>query len=446
VTPLLALALLSATCDAGAFTSREATRSAARGNPEALYSLAACYFAMGRPEDGRRAVAELAGRYPNDPAVLLAAGSLLLHNGLGQPATEILKRSDAIAPGNPLVLAALAKAQLAGGGEDASLGTLERLAGVLRRSSAPETRDALRQARECALELHSRRPDAQRPALTAAQFSLLLGEYEAGLKVLEPYSRNGRGNADVFGSLATLYARLDRNTEALAAGKRALQIAPSRQDLVLTLAGVYQKNRDNTSAIQLLERAVAGGNGTAELYFALALSQFNFGRLPEAIANCDRALERNAQFDRALLLKGRAYARQSNPAEAARWLRKALAVNPACDYCRYELAVTLAAGPETGEAQALLRQVLRSNPRNANAHYQLGKLLAARGDSAGAIAELEAAVAADPNHDNAYYQLARLYAKQGEHAKAARALAAVKNIKAQRRDRAEAQLQNTHPD
>jgi tetratricopeptide (TPR) repeat protein len=353
----------------------------------------------------------------------------------------MLASAEALAPGNPLVLSALARAHLEAGASEPAIAALEKLAGALRRSATEETQKALRDARDSARRLQAEHPEDLRPALLGAEFALLSGEYEDGLRALRPFSDSPRATPEVFGLMASLYAQLDRLDAAVQAGKRALQLAPGRPELLLTLAGIYQKARDNESAIRLLEAALADKTAaTPELYLALGLSHFNFGSYAKAIANCDRALSLDAKFDRAALLKGRAYARLSNPGEATRWLRKSLAWNAGCDFCRYELATVLGGNGGDAEAEALLRQVLTTNPRNSAAHYRLGRILSARNDAAGAIAEFEAAIAADPDHDSAYYQLSRLYAAHGDAARAASARAAVKRIKEQRRAAAEARV------
>src|SRR5580700_3626153 len=59
----------------------EAAHERQPSDPDVLYNLAGCYFALHRSGDGARAAEELARQNSRDPAVLLAAGSLLTEHG-----------------------------------------------------------------------------------------------------------------------------------------------------------------------------------------------------------------------------------------------------------------------------------------------------------------------------------------------------------------------------
>src|SRR5262249_12881806 len=128
----------------------EAAREGHPGDPDILYHLARCYFALGRSTDGASAAEDLARRNPRDPAVLLAAGSLLLEHGVPAKSADILSGADALAPGNPLVLNSLALARWKSGDISGATASLEQLLTSLRRTLTPETRAALASASETA--------------------------------------------------------------------------------------------------------------------------------------------------------------------------------------------------------------------------------------------------------------------------------------------------------
>jgi tetratricopeptide (TPR) repeat protein len=423
----------------------ETARTQSPGNAEVLYSLAACYFGLDRTADALKISSELSDRHARDPAVLLAVGSLLLKHQLPARAEELFTQADNLNPGNPMVLAYLARAQLLNARDDASLDTLRRLISGLRRTANPDTQSALAHAFDTASELGRRQPASLPRALVSSELALLQNHYEQALQILEPHRAAGWPNADYCNLLALLYVRLDRVTDATAAAEQALKLAPNRQELVLNLAGIHQKARNNQAAIRVLQRAVAAGPATAEIHFALALSHFNSGNYAVAVASCDRAIALEPSFDRALLIKGRSYSRMSRPREAEEAFRSALRINDACDYCRYELATVLAGTGKLTEAESLLSVVVKRSPENAAAQYQFAKLLAGRGETKAGVAALETAVKADPNHDGAWYLLGRLYAKTGRQEKAAAAMATVKRLKNERRSAAEARV-NSAPD
>jgi tetratricopeptide (TPR) repeat protein len=434
------LALVKAGRAAEALSHLELARARQPNDPDILYTLAQTYFFLTRPTDAAASLSDLAQRHSSDPAVLTAAGSLLLAHAMPGPAIGILTQAERIDPNNPMLLSLMAKAQLGTGQAEAATGTLRQLLSRLKRTPAAENQSFIQSALETATALLSAKPKSVPLGMLAAELAFLLNRFSDAVRCLEPLRPAAVHDPDYFNLLAASLAGLGDFAKAAAAARRALEIAPRRQDLILNLAGVYQKARDNQTAIRLLQTAVSKGVVSPEIYFALALSQFNFGSYSDAVGSCDRALATNTEFDRALLLKGRAYARMARREEAVVALREALRINSACDYCRYELAEQLAEGGDSAEAESLLRQVVRRSPKNAAAQYQLGKLMATRGDSAQAIVALEAAVAADQNHESAWYQLGRLYSQTVETAKAEAAFAMVKRIKDQRRSAAESRM------
>jgi tetratricopeptide (TPR) repeat protein len=434
------LALLKAGRAADALSHLESARRGQPDNPDILYTLGQTYFVLGRTADAASSLLELAHRHTSDPIVLTAAGSLLLAHSMPGPALEILTQAEGLDPNNPMLLSLLAKAQLGTGHAAASAGTLRHLLSSLKRTGATETQSAIQNAFETASALHVRNATSVSAGMLAAELAFLLNRFGDVVRILEPLRAAALRDPDYFNLLAASFAGVGDFAQATAAGKRALEIAPGRQDLILNLAGVYQKARNNQAAIRLLQTTVSKGVLSPEIYFALALSQFNFGSYSDAAVNCDRALAANPQFDRALLLKGRAYARMARREDATAAFRAALRMNTACDYCRYELAEQLAQTGQPAEAESLLREVVQRSPENAAAQYQLGKLLASRGETQQAIASLEAAVAADNNNESAWYQLGKLYSQTVETAKAKAAFAMVKQIKDQRRSAAESHM------
>ena len=73
-------------------------------------------------------------------------------------AVTMLTDADALAPGNPLVLNALASAQFKAGDTGAAAASLERLLANLRRTLNPETRATLASASQTAAALHAGDP------------------------------------------------------------------------------------------------------------------------------------------------------------------------------------------------------------------------------------------------------------------------------------------------
>ena len=277
------------------------------------------------------------------------------------------------------------------------------------------------------------------------QFTFQLAElYFLGRRYqdsLETLTRIGpqRADADYFNLAGMNYAAMGDLAVASRAVLKAIDMAPDRADLLVNLAGLYQRAKNNQDALRVLQKAVAMPSAQPQTFFALALTYYNLGNHSQAAENCARAIEANPDFDRAYLLMGRAYAAMGKAEPARKALRKGLALNPLCDVCRFELA--LLAGSNQ-EAEKLFRSTLAINPKHADAHFRLGKLLAEESRDEEAKAELRAAIAQAPDQDAAYYQLAILYKKDGDSSKAQKLFDTLRQRKEQRRISAEANLES----
>lgn len=272
------------------------------------------------------------------------------------------------------------------------------------------------------------------PALYAEAEALYLkGKYADVLPVLARVAAEDR-NADYFNLAGMAYAGLGDLAVASRAMLKAIDLAPDRPDLLVNLAGLYQRARDNPSALRVLTKAVSLPGATPEAHFALALTHFNLGNFDRAVEACKVAVRRKEGFSQAYLLLGRAYGRLSDTASAASALQTSVKLQPACAACWFELAQVT---QPPAEAEQFYRRVIALNPRHAASHYQLGKLLASRDETPAAIEALEEAIALDPEQDGAYYQLGGLYRKIGEPEKAKQILAELRARK--ERKRAEAQ-------
>ncbi len=166
----------------------------------------------------------------------------------GEPASavKVLAAADSLAPGNPLVLSALASAYYRAGDSLAASLSLGTLRSNLRTILHPETKAVLANACLLAHALHKAGRASLRSGMLAAEFDLLANRPREALDTLSPLENEAEGEPDFYKLLGLAQARLNHTPEAIRAHRQALRLAPGRQDLLLNLAAAYQASRDIT--------------------------------------------------------------------------------------------------------------------------------------------------------------------------------------------------------
>lgn len=135
------------------------------------------------------------------------------------------------------------------------------------------------------------RKDAPRPADMTALFPLLdraaalfvRGQYAACIPLLEQILAKDPHNLDAALRLAAAYSSLGRETDALAAFKRAEAIAPESQDVRMYLALHYARGKDWQKAVPLLEQIVSDAPDRLPALEALAVVRERQKRIEEAV-------------------------------------------------------------------------------------------------------------------------------------------------------------------
>jgi tetratricopeptide (TPR) repeat protein len=180
-------------------------------------------------------------------------------------------------------------------------------------------------------------------------------------------------NADALADLATMLRVLHRYEEALDVLERERRlVGDDPQVLVETgrcLIGL-QRYRD---AEPVLRRAVEGlGDANAHYVYGVALDRL--GRLPEAVVEFQRALERTPTHRDALNDLGVALVRQGKLAQAVGVFQRLVLTDPDNADAHTNLGALLLAEHEQSQAEREFRLALEINPGHARAREGLMKL------------------------------------------------------------------------
>ena len=167
-----------------------------------------------------------------------------------------------------------------------------------------------------------------------------------------------------------------------------LQSNPKNPDLLASIGNVYYDAQQYPAAIQKLERVITIDPHYMKAYDNLGLCYEAAGRLDDAVATYQRAVDLN---------------RQGKP------------VSP---WPPLNLGTLLVKLEQLDDAEKYLRDSLLADPKFAQAHYVFGMLLEKRGRDEEAIRELELAAALDTTYAQPHYALGRIYRRAGNPAKA----------------------------
>jgi tetratricopeptide (TPR) repeat protein len=157
--------------------------------------------------------------------------------------------------------------------------------------------------------------------------------------------------------------------------------------------------------------AVTGDSDLAHNNLGLLLVQQ--GRLDEAIAQYQRALQANPGYIIAYNNLGLTLAQQGRWDEAIARYQQALKINPGFDMAHYNLGNVLLQQGRLDEAMAEYQQALRANPDNYLARYNLGNALVRRGRLDEAISQYQQTLKISPDYAPAHINLGNALLQRG---------------------------------
>lgn len=142
------------------------------------------------------------------------------------------------------------------------------------------------------------------------------------------------------------------------------------------------------------------------------------GKLPEAIADHERALNANPQLVQAHINLISLYARTGQFDKAERHYREAIAINPNMADSFYNYGVMLTMQDRFSEAAKAFEHSLELNPANAEAHHNYAVMIEREGRLDEAAQHYRQAIANKPSHRMAHFHLGRILVNQDKLAEA----------------------------
>lgn len=314
-----------------------------------------------------------------------------------------------------------------------------KAAGLVRRVLAREPTDETAHAMAGALAVEANRCEAAvahfaRSGTALQQNRLALAQYAGCLLRLKRPKEAGdifqrlaeTSSDDVVAryNLAVCRLQAGQTTEAEAAARAAMAMSPADPDVLNLFAAASAAAGQLEPAIAALRKATEIAPAEERHYLDLAGLCVEHGAFPLALEVVNAGLANIPDSAKLHMLRGAIRAERAEIDEAMRDFERASALSPDELYGSVGLSLVLRQADRLPEAIALLRRKLVQRPRDATLNYLLGDALL-RGDptpSSPEFAEARAALAralrAKPDFAKAHAALGKLHIRAGEMAKA----------------------------
>jgi tetratricopeptide (TPR) repeat protein len=233
------------------------------------------------------------------------------------------------------------------------------------------------------------------------------------------------------------WERVHAYPKAAADYERVVAGDPDHDDARLRLANCLLKNGEAAKAVPHLEDLRRRQPENPGVVVRLAFARWHAtGNVAESLALIDEVLARHPNFAPALSAKGQLAYEAERPAEAERWLRRAVAANPFDRRAHYKLQQSLEQQGKRAEADAqkkelerveatMLRMVEIANrlmpkhPRDPRLHYELGTILTRMGHAEVGARWFHSTLRYAPDYRPAHVALAAYYERAGDAERAA---------------------------
>jgi tetratricopeptide (TPR) repeat protein len=372
-----------------------------------------------------------------------AIGALAAGNLSG--AVEQLKQADSLRPDYPLPLAMLVKVSLQSPDPDAVKEFLRLAAERFPRAGklhAEFVKDLLHQNRlDLALAEILRFEQTGVPdpesALTLAVIENNAGAFGDALRHAQAIEEQSELPAAQRASGATVaglaYENLNQYPEAIEHFKRAIELAPEREDPYLYLARVYGKKHNFPAMVAVLEQARKHITGSVKIELALGNGLVSVERYAEAIQILTEVVRNSPEEVDAYPNLAEAYRNTGQPKLATDTLRKLARRKP--DYPMLHLVIARSISQEDSVDSAGVLEELdlaeKASPEDYEVYYLRGKIYLGMNNFPEAIRSLLRAIELRPTDSSAHYQLGMAYSKSGQAALAGRQFETVKYLETQ---------------
>ena len=239
-----------------------------------------------------------------------------------------------------------------------------------------------------------------------------VGNAPAAIELLQRATAAKDDIALYHGNLGEMLRLSGRPKEAVAAGRRAIELEPNHPQALNNLGIAYFDAEDYHSAEQCYRRALALDPGFAEAYSNLGNVLRTTKRLEEAVPAYNRAIALKPNYAEAYNNLGTVLRDLKKAAESEPVYRKALALKPDDPATLNNLALALMELDREEEAIQILNRSSALDPRNGRTYVYLGSALLSLDRMEDAESALHRALALMPEDADAHNLRGRILLDQ----------------------------------
>jgi tetratricopeptide (TPR) repeat protein len=229
------------------------------------------------------------------------------------------------------------------------------------------------------------------------------------------------------------YENLTRYQEAGEHLRRAIQLAPTREEGYLALTRVYEKQQQFQAAIDVLEGARKRIPESAKMLLALGSDLVAAGKNPAAVRVLSQLVERYPDESEAYPKLAEAYRQAGGAARVTATLRQLARRQPAYPMIHISIAQAMLA-EDPVDRQGVLRELAEAEkltPGDFDVFYLQGKVRALMNQYKEAEVALRRAITLRPTEPGPHYQLGLAYRKSGQETRARQEFDLVEHLKQQ---------------
>jgi arylsulfatase A-like enzyme/Tfp pilus assembly protein PilF len=218
---------------------------------------------------------------------------------------------------------------------------------------------------------------------------------------------------DAWFMLGNMYAKVDRQEEAIPYFKRALALKPDDDMAVVNLANAYRQIGRDDDAIVGFRRFLELDPKNSQVRYSLAEILLDRGDLAGAERELRAALAIEPKLAAARNALGVIDLRRGDVDAAARDIDAAIKVKEDVRLAHFNLALLAEERREPERAIAEYRKEVELHPDSYKAWFNLGKMYGARGDRDAQADAYRHAIEANPRFAEGHFYLAKLYLDEG---------------------------------